>query len=343
MGIHRLSSKLHDIGIQCELLELSNIEDFDSKRVIVIDILNFYYKSIRSKNLKVLNKPHLQGIFNLLSYLMKHGFIPISVFDGKPPPAKTRVINSRKQHFKQHMENIEKRANSNSSLEMQQNTVISRDQIDEIMHMMSLLGLPYVKHDEYEAELVCAWLIQESDGKIFAALGDDWDLLALGCPVLRNLNFKASTVEYYNPIDICAKLNITQEMFVNFVMLLGTDYCDRVTGIGTLELLNVFKLNDGIIDKTIEFIRLHYSTGIKIPNVNYNDILKQFQIPDINFLDSAQNMNIVGRFLSYYNNPLKFKGFLKKNEFIKLRDQLIALLQMKNFIVSEKLEEIFPC
>lgn len=343
MGIRRLSSKLNDVGIQGEVLKLAEIEDFSNKRVIVVDILNFYYKSIRSKNLKVTYKPHLQGIFNLLSFLMKHGFIPISVFDGKPPAAKSHVINSRKQHFKQHLENAATSEKNEDSQQQQQPTVISREQIDEIMNMMSLLGLPYVKHDDYEAELVCAWLIHESEGKIFAALGDDWDLVALGCPVLRNLNFKDGTVEYYNPADICVKLDITQATFLNFVMLLGTDYCDRVTGIGTLELLNILKLNDGSIDNTLEFIRLHFPTGVRIPNVNYNNVLTHFQIPDMDFTDYAQNMSMVPKFLSYYNNPLKFKGFLKKEEFVKLRDRLINLLQMKNFIVSEKLEEIYPC
>lgn len=339
MGIRRFSSKLADLGIKGELLNLANICNLDTKRVIVVDILNFYYKSVRSKSLKSNYKPHLQGIYNLLSFLMKHGFIPISVFDGKPPASKAHILNSRKAHFKQHLENAEKRADYvQSDIEP---TIISREQINELMDLLELLGLPYIKHDEYEAELVCAWMIREFKGRIYAALGDDWDLMVLGCPVLRNLNFKDGTVEYYNPSEICGKLEITHEVFVNFVMLLGTDYCDRIQGIETLELLNILKLNNGIVENAIEFMRVNYPTGVRIPNVNYETVLKHFQIPDVNFTDYALNMIVIDKFMSYYMNP-NFKGFMSREEFIKMRNRLIGILQMKNFIVSEKLEYIFP-
>jgi 5'-3' exonuclease len=341
MGIRGFSSKLNSVGITGTILDLSKIENIDSKRVIVVDILNFYYKSVRSKSLKIQYKPHIHGIFNLLSFLRKHGFIPICVFDGKPPSSKTHILNARKKHFKNYIDNLEKHSSDDSTtLSI---PTIDRDQIDEIMALLDILGLPYVKHDEYEAEYVCARMIQESRGRIFAALGDDWDLMILGCPVLRNLNFKNATVEYYNPIDICKQLEFTHDAFINFILLLGTDYCTRIIGLDTLALFNILKMHNGLIEPTIAFIRQYFPTGVKIPNVDYNDVKKYYQLPNVNFMNFASNMDLVDRLLVYYGNLEDDVILLKRESFIRLRNKLIGLLQMKEYIISEKLVDIYPC
>jgi 5'-3' exonuclease len=339
MGIRGFNSKLNSIGIKGTLLDLSNLDNMNTKRVIVVDILNFYYKSVRSKSLKIQYKPHLHGIFNLLSFLRKRGFIPISVFDGKPPISKAHIINARKQHYKNYVENTAEKGG-----DMHTVTNISRDQINEIMALLDILGLPYVKHDDYEAELVCAWMIRESKGRIFAALGDDWDLMLLGCPVLRNLNFKTNTVEYFNPVEICNKLELTHEGFINFILLLGTDYCTRIIGLDTIELFNILKMNNGVIEDTIEFIRQNYPTGVKIPNVDYSNVKKHYKLPDVDFMNYASHMEMVQTLITYYlhledeDDP----GIIHREAFVKLRNKLIGLLQIKDFIVSEKLVDIYP-
>jgi 5'-3' exonuclease len=332
MGIHHFGKLLKSVGINCELLNLTPIGE---SRIILVDIYNFYYKSTRSKGLKVAKNPHIQGIFNLISFLRAHGFIPICVFDGKPPVSKIKLIEARKIKANKQLPSKKweapKVAEPIDEVEAEASYGIS-NQITDIIQLLQLLGIPYVRHHQYEAEMVCAWMCSNFKGKIFGVLGDDWDLLILGCPVLRNLNFSAKTVEFYDPVAIRNQLELTTTQLMDLVIMMGCEYSEHIIGIDGSELLNLLRaLHTG--HATAEFISHNYTSNkkVKVPNIEFDSVRSRFRIPDLDFMKHSYNMANISKFQE--NSP-------RDTRFIK--SALYKLCpDMKQYIIDEKLGEIF--
>ncbi|KAF0047173.1 hypothetical protein F2P81_000806 [Scophthalmus maximus] len=103
-----------------------------------------------------------------------------------------------------------------------------------------------------DAEALCAQLVRE--GTADAVASEDMDTLPFGANILiRQLNAKrdSEVVEYSLP-KLLEKLQISQEEFVDLCILLGCDYCDKITGLGPKKALTLIQKH-----RTIENVVLH--------------------------------------------------------------------------------------
>ncbi|KAG7524175.1 putative flap endonuclease 1-like [Solea senegalensis] len=167
----------------------------------------------------------LTGLFFRTLTLLEHDIKPVFVFDGKPPEEKSAVL--------------EKRAETSGWKSSNRTGTVS-SQTKDCLHLLKLLGVPFIQAPG-DAEALCAQL--ERDGTVDAVASEDMDTLPFGANVLiRQLNAKrdSEVVEYSLP-KVLEKLQISHEEFVDLCILLGCDYCDKITGLGPKKALTLIQ------------------------------------------------------------------------------------------------------
>ncbi|KAK5859448.1 hypothetical protein PBY51_021003 [Eleginops maclovinus] len=178
----------------------------------------------------------LTGLFFRTLTFLEHDIKPVFVFDGKPPGEKTAVL--------------EKRAEA-AGWSSPNRTGKASPQTRDCLQLLKLLGVPVIQAPE-DAEALCAKLVR--DGTVDAVASEDMDTLPFGANiVIRQLNAKKDSdiIEYSLP-KLLEKLKITHEEFVDLCILLGCDYCDKITGLGPKRALTLIQKH-----RTIENVVLH--------------------------------------------------------------------------------------
>ncbi|XP_049332719.1 probable flap endonuclease 1 homolog isoform X1 [Astyanax mexicanus] len=176
----------------------------------------------------------LLGLFYRTLTFLEHDIKPVFVFDGKPPNQKRAVLEKRAQS-----------AGWNSSY--RSNTVSTKTQ--EFLRLVQLMGMPFIMAPA-DGEALCAHLVR--GGVVDAVASEDMDTLAFGgTTLLRQLNAKRdSEVTEYSLPKLLETLQLTQEEFVDLCILLGCDYCDKITGLGPSRALKLIQQH-----RTIEHVK----------------------------------------------------------------------------------------
>jgi len=96
-----------------EIYHNVNIYDIKGKSCIIDGMQHIYTQLIymRAKNKEIItssgqNISHIHGLINSLTYYLKHGIIPIFIFDGKSPDIKKKKIEERKEILKQNLKKL---------------------------------------------------------------------------------------------------------------------------------------------------------------------------------------------------------------------------------------------
>ncbi|XP_037315192.2 probable flap endonuclease 1 homolog [Pungitius pungitius] len=178
----------------------------------------------------------LTGLFFRTLTFLEHDIKPVFVFDGKPPKEKAPVL--------------EKRANT-AGWRSANLTGAASSQTTDCLQLLKLLGVPVVQAPG-DAEALCAWLVKE--GTVDAVASEDMDTLPFGANILiRQLNAKKdSEIVEYSLTKLLEKLQMSHEEFVDLCILLGCDYCDKMTGLGPSRALTLIQEH-----RTIENVVLH--------------------------------------------------------------------------------------
>lgn len=192
------------------------------------------------------------GLFHQINILRENNICPIYVFDGKYPELKTKTMQSRKialQKKKQSLEKLKKQKDaSKEALFKAKNLTfrISDDELEFCKTLFDLLGVSWVQA-KGEADILMANMV--STGKADAAMTEDADLLAFGCPVVWR-KFKKGTVEVIRLDEVLRGFDMDLDTFRQFCILSGCDYIDTIRGIGpktALKLLSEHQTIAGIL------------------------------------------------------------------------------------------------
>ena len=282
------------MGIKC-LLKFINEEkikneNFKNKK-IAIDISILIYKiviSIRSSGADYTNQrgeitSHILGLFNKTIELLHNKIIPVYVFDGKPPELKNKTLEDRKNIRKKALEKMILAETEEEKIKLfKKSTSISKEQWDQCRDLLNLMGVPYINAPE-EADSQCAYLAKE--GFVDAVLTEDMDILTFGSPkIVRNLtSHKTETTEIILE-NVLKKLELNQEQFIDFCILLGSDYCPGIPNLKPDEILEYFKKNKNIKD-TLELMK---KDNIKIPtDFNYEETKEYFLNPTVSKVEES--------------------------------------------------------
>lgn len=206
---------------------------------------------------------HLQGLFFKTIIFLEHGITPIHVFDGKASDLKQKTIlirTARKDLASKKLESLDDSEGEEYIKQFKQTFKPTKEDINEAKIMFDLMGIPYVVAPE-EADVVCSWLAARHDanGKRFAkgVCSDDSDMLPLGSPYLfkNMLKFinKKKEIEVISLEKTLVKMKLTMSQFVDLCVLLGTDYCTNIPGIGPKGAYKMI-LRYGSLEKVLEAV-----------------------------------------------------------------------------------------
>ena len=251
--------KLKDI-IEPEKISFKDLEG----RVVSIDAFNTLYQflsTIRQRDGRPLTDEngnvtsHLSGILYRNSSMVEKGIKPIYVFDGKAPELKKETQDKRRE-IRDESEKIYKEALASGDTEKarkyaMRSSKLSPEIIDSSKKLLNLMGIPYVEA-KGEGEAQAAYLVAHGDA--YAVASQDYDCLLFGSKrVVRNLavNSNSRDLEYYQLDKVLNELNITQEQLIDMGILIGTDFCDGLKGIGAKTALKLAH-NDELENKIQE-------------------------------------------------------------------------------------------
>jgi flap endonuclease-1 len=212
---------------------------------------------------------HLSGLFYRTTRLMAdYRMELIFAFDGKPPALKVEEI-ARRRSIKERYETEHAQAVAAGDLakaysKATMTSRLTREMAEEARELLRLMGLPVIQapsEGEAQASHIAA------RGQSWAAASKDYDCLLFGAP--RLLRFLTISGKEFLPsngtfrpivpelIDAGVLLNhygITREQLVDLAILVGTDFCDGIKGIGPKKALKLVK-EFGSIDQMPAEIR----------------------------------------------------------------------------------------
>ena len=243
--------KLKDI-IEPEPINFKNLEG----RTVSIDAFNTLFQflsTIRQRDGRPLTDEngnitsHLSGILYRNSSMIEKGIKPIYIFDGKAPDLKKKTQAKRKE-VRDEAEKIYKDALAKGDTEKarkfaMRSSKLSPEIISSSKKLLTLMGIPYVDA-KGEGEAQAAYLVQNGDA--YAVASQDYDCLLFGAKrVVRNLavNSNLGNLEYYQLDKVLRKLDITREELVDMGILIGTDFCDGLKGVGAKTALKLAHKN----------------------------------------------------------------------------------------------------
>ncbi|TFK49060.1 PIN domain-like protein [Heliocybe sulcata] len=116
--------------------------------------------------------------------------------------------------------------------------------------ILRAMGVPCIDTEgPFEAEaLACALVVA---GHADYVASEDTDVLVYEAPLIRNITSKQSPLSLLSGADIRSSLSLSRPAFVDFLLLLGTDFSRRIKNIGPKRALQFIRAH-GSIERLIE-------------------------------------------------------------------------------------------
>ena len=239
--------KLKDI-VEAESISFKDLEG----RVVSIDAFNTLYQflsTIRQRDGRPLTDEHgnvtshLSGILYRNSSMIEKDIKPIYIFDGKAPELKSET-QAKRREVRDEAEQIYKEALKAGDTEKarkfaMRSSKLSPEIIESSKKLLTLMGIPYVEA-KGEGEAQAAYLV--ANGDAYAVASQDYDCLMFGAKrVVRNLAVSSNLgdLEFYQLDKVLRQLNVTREELVDMRILIGTDFCEGLKGVGAKTALKL--------------------------------------------------------------------------------------------------------
>lgn len=341
------------------------IEDYKNSQ-LVIDANYQLYRygiAIRQNGTDLCNldgRPinHIHAIISYTNFLLRSGIKPIYIFDGKSPDLKKSTINDRitcKKKAIDSLGNIIDKKSKEFIKNFSKSYTFSKKEIKDCVGLLDLLNIPYIQSIG-EADIYCAALDMFNQN-INGIITNDTDLLVFGAKKIMRKFSKKNVIEEINLDDIYdhmkflaneIKINnntylisrVTHENFIDFSILLGTDYTPHIKGFNSSELYELFVLNDFNLEKTVNKLNEIINTSVK-----KND----YDVP-ANFLNMAksakdyylQTKNILLNDLDkqhFYSKPNRDKLIIYLRDKLNMDKKIVA--NIMNLIDRSETDQIF--
>ena len=249
--------KLKDI-VEPDTITFKDLEG----RVVSIDAFNTLYQflsTIRQRDGRPLTDEngnvtsHLSGILYRNSSMIEKDIKPIYIFDGKAPELKSET-QAKRREIRDEAEQIYKEALKEGDTEKarkfaMRSSKLSPEIIESSKKLLTYMGIPYVEA-KGEGEAQAAYLV--ANGDAYAVASQDYDCLLFGAKrVVRNLAVSSNlkSLEFYQLDKVLRQLDITREQLIDMGILIGTDFCEGLKGVGAktaLKLARSGKLEEKI-------------------------------------------------------------------------------------------------
>ncbi|KAL0959955.1 hypothetical protein HGRIS_011619 [Hohenbuehelia grisea] len=106
--------------------------------------------------------------------------------------------------------------------------------------ILAAMGIPCIETTgPYEAEALASSLVRNGYADFVAS--EDTDVLVYEAPLLRNLTNRAGPLTILSGADIRASLDLSRSSYVDFALLLGTDFSARIKNVGPARALRFIR------------------------------------------------------------------------------------------------------
>lgn len=220
-------------------IKKTKMSDYRGKTIAIDAMLLIYRYSIaiRAKGTDLTRSDdkitsHLYAIFNNAISLLKAGIVPIYVFDGKSPQIKQDTLKLRKNKKIKSEEHYKQETDPEEKIKYFKRTFgITSMMIKGSQELLDYLGLPYIQAP-FEADSQSSAMAMDSRVNIYGVVSEDMDHLPFGCPyLLRNFSQKKEIIEIKLK-EVLNSFNYTHEEFIDLCILVGTEYCCTIKGLG---------------------------------------------------------------------------------------------------------------
>ncbi|KAF9467885.1 PIN domain-like protein [Collybia nuda] len=134
------------------------------------------------------------------------------------------------------------------SYQRRTNTPTARN-YEECREIIQAMGIPCINSAGVEAEALASSLVINGFADYVAS--EDTDVLVYEAPLIRNLTNRQEPLVVLSGADIRDALQLSRASFVDFALLLGTDFSQRIKNIGPARALRFIK-EHGSIERVIE-------------------------------------------------------------------------------------------
>ena len=226
---------------------------------------------------------HIHAIIMKTLSFLKKKINPIFVFDGKPPEIKMDTLKERIKVRQNAIAQLETDNNLETDKKislLKQSVVVTSRQMDECREILKLMGIPVIDASQ-EADSQCAYL---SKLKLVDAIAsEDMDLLTFGTEkLLRNMN--TNKIIEITLSKILEETELTQYQFIDLCIMLGSDYCPTIDGIGmtrAYSLIKKYESIENIINANIKIGKNNVIISSEFKN-RYQLAREYFKNPPIN-------------------------------------------------------------
>lgn len=331
MGIKELNNFLKTKASSC--INQRYLWEYKNKKV-AIDTSIFLYK------FKYKNNRFLEGFFQQIYRLKSNNITPIYIFDGTPPKQKCSVITNRKSkkndfkikknNLEIELEHLREKGNvdkykildlKNKIHKLDKKLIcITKEDIESVKKLFDLMNIQYF-HPDGEADSFCSEL--QKKGIVDMCISDDMDLLASGSNILlRDFNVSSNNITEYNLENILKELDLTTEEWIDFCILCGCDYTNRIYGIGppnAYKLIKTYKNIESVLDELKK---------------------ESFKIPD-NY--EYKKARVLFNNCEHYNDSYKIKRFggLWGNQFESIKSYIQSNTMLTNKQINSRLNLIY--
>ncbi|KAM4617575.1 flap endonuclease 1 [Discoglossus pictus] len=261
MGIHGLAKLIADVAPTA--IKEHDIKSYFGRKVAVDASMCIYQFliAVRQDGNVLQNEDgettsHLMGMFYRTIRMVEHGIKPVYVFDGKPPHLKSGELakrSERRAEAEKQLEAAQEAGDVENVEKFNKRLVkVTKQHNEECKKLLTLMGIPYVDAP-CEAEATCAALVKA--GKVYGAATEDMDALTFGTPVLlRHLTTseaKKLPIQEFHLNRALQDMEVSYEQFVDLCILLGSDYCETIRGVGpkrAIDLIRQHKCIEEIMD-----------------------------------------------------------------------------------------------
>ena len=234
---------------------------------------------------------HYSGIFYRISNVLSNGITPVFVYDGVSNELKNKTKQDRRDRRAVAKEKLDKAILEEDIENMnrfaRQSATIDGKIIDESKELLEAMGVScFTAPGEAEAQIS----YMTANNQVDYCVSQDFDCLLFGSPNLlknigasgkRKVPFKKVYIDVYPYVieseQVFSKLGITREKLIWMSMLIGTDFNNKVEGVGPKTALKLVQENNSFED-----ILKQLKEKNKEIDFDYKEIQDIFLNPDVN-------------------------------------------------------------
>jgi flap endonuclease-1 len=360
MTIKDLSDFLKKKGVKKEVVRL---QEFSGRNVAIdANNLSYIFMSTASRSVhnatdyateeedrsKIVNR-WLKSLMTFILSFLSAGITPVLCFDGKAPKEKDSTRQKRRskreeaeskiKEAKEQLENtrpLQRTPDMVNGLRFLMNQVVSFEEgeMDLFKALFEECGIP-VLTAKGEAEKLCSILCRE--GIVAAVYSRDYDNLVYGCPILMvdkapkekdddgNVYSCVQVIRYK---DVLSTLDMTDEEFVDFCIMCGCDYNERIRNVGTVKSYKYIKEYGSIDDIPSDELDTSCLNHLRCREIF--KIERYFELIESGSLQLTNIFNIQGR-------SFQLRDFLSNYEMERVVDSLrnlYAMLPKPKIVIS---------